>query len=202
MDLDVAPPGRPSDAQRAAVAAADRRARQCLALPAYSLRWVHAPDAQALASTRYAPLRVFIRDDLPPHQCYHTTLHELQHVADDEIITDISHAEAERRAEAFAARVVAHHEHEDLSKEDIMDYLKTPMGYAPGGTPIFAYVVPARSIAPAPTLAPSKPTPTGRPRVHNWREGGWCGGQLVPISPSSSRCLRCGAAEFESVSNN
>src|SRR5688500_11612268 len=89
-NLSLAAPGRPDAAQRNAVAAAERRARALLTLPAYTLKWVHAPSSRAWGCTRYTPPRVYLRDDLTPSQCYTTALHELQHVADTDQILELS----------------------------------------------------------------------------------------------------------------
>jgi hypothetical protein len=105
--LHLSPPGRPTPEQERAVARADARARELLVVPDYRLHWVRAPWKRALACTRFAPSpAVWIRDDLPPERCYSAMLHELQHVADSDIITELSEAESERRAEAFVQRAM------------------------------------------------------------------------------------------------
>ena len=112
LNLDDCPPGRPSLAQRQAAADAEHRARQLLALGPFHLRWARLPASAAAAqdgATRFprgGPI-VWLRDDLAPAGVYRIALHELAHVADAPIITEISEAEAERRAEAFVARALA-----------------------------------------------------------------------------------------------
>ena len=107
--LPHSPPGRPNDAQREAVEAAERRARQSLRLGAYELQWVRAPQAEEWGATtcrRGQVPKVFLCDHLGPAQTYTTMLHELQHVADAEQLFDraLSVEEAERRAEAFSQK--------------------------------------------------------------------------------------------------
>jgi hypothetical protein len=102
-NLSLAPAGHPAAAQRKAVAAAELWARPRLALPKYELRWVRAPGSVAWGCTRYAPVRIFLRDDLSPAQCYTTALHELKHASDEADILELTTEQAERRAETFAA---------------------------------------------------------------------------------------------------
>lgn len=68
--------------------------------------WVRAPGVRVMGLTvakRDGDVRVFLRDDLGPVETYRTMLHELQHVADAQILGSLGEVK-EERAEAFAAR--------------------------------------------------------------------------------------------------
>ena len=89
--------------------AAWRRARELgLALPPFVLLWVRASGATVLGETEVSTSRfvhVYLRDDLGARGTYDTTLHELQHVADRDLIRAgrMSVDALERRADAFVA---------------------------------------------------------------------------------------------------
>ena len=102
LALDVDP-----ESENAMYAALARARELGLVLPPYVVLWVDAPCAEILAQTVVQPslahVRIFLRNDLGPRCTYETTLHELQHVADAPRFDELSPAERERRAEAFAA---------------------------------------------------------------------------------------------------
>jgi hypothetical protein len=102
--LAAAPVGCPTPAQRAAVTAAEARARALLpGLELPTWRWVHRPDSQSRAVVRFPAFGpvVWLCDDLAPAQVYATALHELGHVRDQDVLSSLSVAERERRAEDF-----------------------------------------------------------------------------------------------------
>lgn len=94
----------------AAVSAAISHARALgLVLPAHVVLWVQAPGAGALAETHVRNgerVAIYMRADLGPHQTFAATLHELQHVADRDLVDRLPAAELEDRAVAFAARAL------------------------------------------------------------------------------------------------
>jgi hypothetical protein len=104
-----APRGHPTTAQLEAVQDAERRARQLLprsVSPTWT--WFHAPSSRTAGLTRFSAYgpRVYINDHLAPTECYRVALHELQHVADADLIPTITRAESERRAEMFVERAL------------------------------------------------------------------------------------------------
>ena len=192
-NLSLAPPGRPTTAQCQAVAAAERRARQLLTLPAYYVvKWVHAPSADALGATRYAPPRIWLRDDLEPAELYRVALHELQHVSDDPIILDIAADEAERRAEAFVKRALQEDSNmgygtfrrasEDLLCDGCDDWISSGTQHRAVGTQFLHLACRPRNGH------ASRPVSTARRCL--------CGGAPMPSGASTSRCVRCGRLFF------
>jgi hypothetical protein len=80
--------------------------RSAWRLPPFILLWVRAPSATVLGETVISTGRfvhVYLRDDLGPVSTFETTLHELRHVADRDLIRAgrMSVDALERRADAF-----------------------------------------------------------------------------------------------------
>jgi len=211
-------PGHPTAAQRAAVTRAERRACELLPdlseLPLWD--WRRAPSARANAVTRFYPgwTVVFISDSLSPTQTYSTSLHELRHVADRELIVGdrLSKEEAELRAENFSG--FAQGGHTDMSFSfDCCRYVDALVAQGLSRTAAWQKVnsmhpsqIPARTPAGVATRnGHGRGRPDAGPLLLGPRcqvqrlDGSTCGGLLSPSFPGATKsqtCNRCGRSQY------